>query len=96
MSKSIFCRPWEFRLPEYMVHDEHRPFGDEYDYTNDPEGLIYWKKGRVVPGAREIKHVSRQPATQQVRSAPPVSATRSQAPSARNQQSEAQQRYPNV
>jgi len=43
-------RPWEFRLPEYMVHDEHKPFGDDYDYKNDPEGLIYWKKGRVVPG----------------------------------------------
>lgn len=33
-----------------MVHDEHKPFGDNYDYRNDPEGLIYWKKGRVVPG----------------------------------------------
>ena len=33
-----------------MVHDEHKPFGDDYDYMNDPEGLIYWKKGRVVPG----------------------------------------------
>ena len=46
----MFYRPWEFRLPEYMVHDEHKPFGDDYDYMNDPEGLIYWKKGRVVPG----------------------------------------------
>lgn len=33
-----------------MVHDEHKPFGDEYDYRTDPEGLIYWKKGRVAPG----------------------------------------------
>lgn len=45
-----YCRPWEFRLPEYMVHDEHRPFGDDYDYKNDPEGRVYWKKGRVAPG----------------------------------------------
>lgn len=33
-----------------MVHDEHRPFGDDYDYKNDPDGKVYWKKGRVVPG----------------------------------------------
>lgn len=47
-------RPWEFRLPEYMVHDEHRPFGNEYDYQNDPEGIVYWKKGRVAPGKYEL------------------------------------------
>ena len=33
-----------------MVHDEHKPFGDDYDYRSDPEGLVYWKKGRVAPG----------------------------------------------
>ena len=51
---TLYCRPWEFRLPEYMVHDEHKPFGDMYDYKNDPEGLIYWKKGRVAPGVNEL------------------------------------------
>ena len=51
---TLYCRPWEFRLPEYMVHDEHKPFGDMYDYKNDPEGLIYWKKGRVAPGVNGL------------------------------------------
>lgn len=37
-----------------MVHDEHKPFGDDYDYKQDPEGLVYWKKGRTAPGTAKI------------------------------------------
>jgi len=90
------AKPWEFRLPEYMVHDEHKPFGDNYDYRNDPEGLIYWKKGRVVPGDREIKHVTRQRPVEQVHSAPPSQYQATRSAANRNQASEQQQRYPDV
>lgn len=91
-------KPWEFRLPEYMVHDEHKPFGDDYDYKNDPDGLIYWKKGRVVPGGREIKHITRAATVEHVHTAPPMpSAVSSKARSARNTQSDApHSRYPDV
>lgn len=88
-------KPWEFRLPEYMVHDEHKPFGDDYDYKNDPEGLIYWKKGRVVPGAPEIKRVSRAQTVQQPVTTAPVRSIHTKPVSRRNQESE-KSRYPDV